>query len=86
MHIVSHVSVVVQDGTMCMERQSNCYRMKAYVKRCSDITVKSTENPNTSPWSKRNHKELKSSLFLDAESLFNMENDHDGNAGKKRKI
>ena len=72
--------------TMCMERQSNCCRMKAHVERCSGITVKSIKTPNTSPWSKRKHKELKSSSFLDAESLFNMENDNDGNAGKKQKI
>ena len=69
---------------MCMERQSNCYRMKAHLERCSGITVKLIETPNTSSWSKRKHKELKSSSFLDAESLFNMENDNDGNAGKQK--
>ena len=60
--------------------------MKAHVERCSGITIKSIETPNTSPWSKRKHKELKSASFLDAESLFNMENDSDGNAGKKQKV
>ena len=72
--------------TMCMERQSNCYGMKAYVERCSGVIVKSIETPNTSLSSKRKHKELKSASFLDAESLFIMENDSDGNAGKKQKI
>ena len=71
---------------MGMKRQSNCYKMRAYVERCSSITVKSTKTPNTSPWSERKHNKLKSSSFLDAESLFKMENDNNRNAGKKQKI
>ena len=60
--------------------------MKVHVERCSGITVKSIETPNTSPWSKRKHKELNFASFLDAESLLNMGNDSDENAGKKQKI
>ena len=59
--------------------------MKAHVERCSGITVKSIKTPNTFPWSKK-HEGLKPASFLDAESLLNIENDNDGNAGKKQKI
>ena len=50
--------------------------MKAHVERCSGITVKSIETINTSSWSKRKHKELKSASLLDAQSLFNMKDNY----------
>ena len=59
--------------------------MKAHVERCSGITVKLIKTPDTSLSLKRKHNKLKPVSFLDAESLFNMENDSGGNAGKKQK-
>ena len=57
--------------------------MKEHVKRCSGIAVKSIAIPHNSSWSKRKHNELKSASSPDAQNFFNMENDSDGNAGKK---
>ena len=43
--------------TICMERQSNGYMVKAHVEQCSGITVKSSKTPDinvyTSSWTKR---------------------------------
>ena len=75
--------------TICMERKSSRYRMKAYVKRCCGITVKLRETPDinvyTFTWSKQKHNKLKSTSSPDAQSLFSMtNNDSDRNAGKKQ--
>ena len=76
--------------TICMERQSNSYGMKAHVERCSGIIAKTREtadiNVYTPSWSKQKHNELKSTNYADAQSLFHItENNSDGNAGNTQK-
>ena len=76
--------------TMCMERQSNNYRMKAHIERCSGITTLVRETLDIivymSLWLKQKHNLLKLTSSSDAQSFLSMiENDSEENARNKQK-
>ena len=76
--------------TICIERQSYRYWMKAYVQKWSGITIKLRETPdinmNTTLLTKCQHNEFKSTSSPNVQSLFSMtENESDGNAEKSKR-